>query len=188
MQPIRLFHKQIPFIFKYEATGYGCANLFIMYGEQKAEFQPTYVGRNPLWTMLTLLSDLINGYDDCGRVQWNSEPGEMVLEINVKNGMAHLVVREFDYSYKYKKDDEAHWITRIVAELPLSQIVRVMIDEVERNIRLHGIVGLSESWERNDDVFPINAYLQLKGVKSYFAEDTTRISSLNKEIRILKKL
>ena len=188
MQPFRLFFKRVSFIFRYDATDYGSADLFIKCDEQKAEFRPTYVGINPLWSMLTILPDLVNGYDDHGIVHWSSEPGEMKLEINVKKGLAHFVVKEFDIAYDYKNEDGAHWITRIDAALPLSQIVQVITSEVERNIRLLGIVGLSESWDMNGDVFPINAYLQLKGVKPYVTQDTTRISSLDKEIRILKQL
>ena len=188
MQPIRIFRKYEKFEFHYEPTDYGSSDIMFRYGEQMVEFHPTYMGSNPLWCLLIILPDLMAGYDDKCYTRWSSEPGEMRLSITTERGLAHLLVEEFDMDYEYKEDDKAHWITRIDATLPLKHIVKVILDEVDRNIRYYGIVGLCESWERNGNVIPLNAYLKLKGIKPYTMQSSTYISSLNNEQHILNKL
>ena len=188
MQPIRIFRKYEKFEFHYEPTGYGSSEIMFRYGEQKVEFHPTYIGSNPLWCLLMILPDLVSGYNDRGHTRWSSEPGEMKMSIKAEKGLAHLQVEELDLGYEYKEKDEAHWISRIDAKLPLKNIAKVVLEEVDRNIRYYGIVGLCESWKKNGDVIPINAYLKLKGVKPRIMQNDARISALNRELGIIKEL
>ena len=189
MQPFRVFRQYEHISFRYEATDYGSSNIEIQYGKQKVVFHPTYMGSNPLWCLLSILPDLVTGYEDHGYTHWSSEPGELRLVISVNNkGLAKLLVKELDELYDYKEQDEARWIIRLEAELPLSIIVNAVIEEAERTIRELGIVGFSESWERDGEAFPISAYLRLKGIKSHVRPDTTRKSSLKKELGILSQL
>lgn len=188
MQPIRIFRKYEKFEFRYDPTGYGSADIMFRYGDQKVEFHSTYVGSNPLWCLLNILPELVAKYDDRGYCHWSSEPGEMRLAITMNQGLAKLLIEEFDDVFDYNDGDEAHWIKQLEAELPLKTIVKAVLAEADRNIRLFGIVGLGESWERDGDAIPLNAYLKLKGIKPRAKQDTTYISSLNKEQWILKQL
>ncbi len=188
MQPLRPFRKFDRFEFRYEPTGYGSSEIMFSYGEQKVEFHPTYVGSNPLWCLLSILPELVIGYDDRGYTHWSSEPGELRLEIKMKHGLAQLLIEEYDDPFEYHERDEAHWVKRLEAELPLRTIVKAVLDEADRHIRALGIVGLSESWERDGDVIPINAYLKLKGIKAHPMQNTTYMSSLVKEQNVLNQL
>ena len=188
MQPLRPFRKFDRFEFRYEPTGYGSSEIMFSYGEQKVEFHPTYVGSNPLWCLLSILPELVIGYDDRGYTHWSSEPGELRLEIKMKHGLAQLLIEEYDDPFEYHERDEAHWVKRLEAELPLRTIVKAVLDEADRHIRASGIVGLSESWERDGDVIPINAYLKLKGIKAHPVQNTTYMSSLVKEQNVLNQL
>lgn len=188
MQPLRPFRKFDRFEFRYEPTGYGRSEIMFSYGEQKVEFHPTYVGSNPLWCLLSILPELVIGYDDRGYTHWSSEPGELRLEIKMKHGLAQLLIEEYDDPFEYHERDEAHWVKRLEAELPLRTIVKAVLDEADRHIRALGIVGLSESWERDGDVIPINAYLKLKGIKAHPMQNTTYMSSLVKEQNVLNQL
>lgn len=188
MQPLRPFRKFDRFEFHYEPTGYGSSEIMFRYGEQKVGFHPTYVGSNPLWCLLSILPELVIGYDDRGYTHWSSEPGELRLEIKMKKGLAQLLIEEYDDPFEYHERDEAHWVKRLEAELPLRAIVEAVLAEADRNIQAFGIVGLSESWERDGDVIPINAYLKLKGIKPHSIPSTNYISSLKEEQIILERL
>lgn len=92
----------------------------------------------------------------------------MTLKISVVQRIAHLLVEEYDFSFDYLEREKTHWKKRIDVELPIQTIVKVILDEVDRNVKEYGIVGLCESWERNGDIFPINQYLKLKGIKHHY--------------------
>ena len=174
------------FVFKYESFGFGCTTVTIKAGTQVVVFHASYIGRNPLDDFLQTLPDMVDGLEDRGYMYWQAEPGTLQVAIELDGKDAHLVVSEMDLDVDYRKVPDTQWIKRIDAVLPLKQIVETVIDEAERNLRLHGIVGFSEDWCDHVDVFPLSSYLRLKGVKYGFGENDIKISSIAEELEVLR--
>ena len=61
----------------------------------------------------------------------------------------------------------------------------VVAKEAERNLLLHGLVGFSTDWRDHTDVFPISAYLRLKGIGYECGDDDLSKSSLEEELRVI---
>lgn len=63
-----------------------------------------------------------------------------------------------------------------------------MVKEAERNLKLHGISGFSTDWMSHSDIFPMSAYLILRGINPTIGLDDLRYSSLEEELRIIQTL
>ena len=176
------------FVFKYESYGFGCTTITIKAGKQAVVFPASYIGRNPLDDFLQMLPDMVDGLEDRGYMYWQAEPGTLQVAIELDGEEAHLVVHEMDQDVDYRKVPDTQWIRRIDAILSLKQIVETVINEAERNLRLHGIVGFSEDWCDHVDVFPLSSYLRLKGVKFGFGEKDIKTSSIAEELEVLRIL
>lgn len=88
------------------------------------------------------------------------------VTIDEDDSNAHILVDEFDQYVDYRKVDEVQWLKWIDTVIPLAQFVEVVVKEAERNILPHGLVGFSTDWSDQTDVFPISAYLRLKGINA----------------------
>lgn len=176
------------FVFRYESYGFGCTTVTIKAGMQAVVFHASYVGRNPLDDFLQMLPDMVDGLEDRCYMYWQSEPGTLQVAIELDDKTAHLVVSEMDQDVDYKRVPDTQWVRRIDAVLPFKQIVDTVIEEAERNLRLHGLVGFSEDWCDHEDVFPLSSYLRLKGVKYGFGEKDIKTSSMAEELEVLKTL
>lgn len=176
------------FVFQYESYGFGCTTITMKAGTQEVVFHASYVGRNPLESILEALAEMVcDDYDDC-QLFWESEPGTLRVTIDKEELNAHILVDVFDQDVDYRKVDEAQWVKRIDTVIPLAQLVDVVVKEAERNLLLHGLVGFSTDWCDHTDVFPITAYLRLKGIGYECGDDDLRKSSLDEELRLLATL
>lgn len=175
-------------VFKYESYGFGCTTITIKAGTQEVVFHASYIGRNPLENILEALAEIVcDEYDHC-HLYWQSEPGTLRVTIGKEESNAHILVDEFDQDVDYRKVKEAQWEKRIDTVIPLTQLVDVVVKEAERNLLLHGIVGFSTDWCDHTDVFPLSAYLRLKGIEYSYGEDDIRISNLDEELKVLATL
>lgn len=176
------------FTFKYESYGFGSATVRISAGTQMVAFNASYIGRNPLEDILEALPEMVfDEYDHC-QLHWLSEPGVLRLTIKVVNEDAYILVEEFDQDIDYRKVDEAQWMKGLKTMIPFTHLVDVVVREAERNLLLHGLVGFSEDWCDHIDVFPISAYLRLKGIKHECGDDDLMKSSLEKELSMLNAI
>lgn len=177
------------FDFRYESTGFGNAVVKITTGEQYARFNASYIGPNPLGDLMEALSDIIEGQEDKCFLTWQSEPGALRTELHLTDGIAHLMVYESPELFsRYDQPDDGFWQKKIDAEVLFQDIVDAVVKEAERNLKLHGISGFSADWMSHCDVFPMSAYLILKGIKPKVGQDDLRNSSLGEELHILQAL
>ncbi len=174
------------FFFRYESYGYGCATVKMRAGTQEVLFNASYIGNNPMGDMLEALHNMFN--DDRDELYWMSEPGVLRLSIEVQEGIAHITVEESDLDVDYRKVKDAQWKKKLETVIPLTQLVNVVVEEAERNLLLHGLVGFSEDWCDQTDVFPMSAYLRLKGIDCICGDDHLRRSSFEEEILMLTHL
>ena len=175
------------FDFRYESTGFGNAIITMVTDEQSVRFDASYIGKNPLGDLLGALADMkVNQEDKCF-LTWQSEPGTLRTEIHLKNGLAHLLVYESrDLFSSYDQPDDDLWQKKIDAEVLFQDIVDVVVKEAERNLKLHGISGFSTDWMSHCDIFPMSAYLILRGINPTIGLGDLRYSSLEEEMRILQ--
>ena len=155
------------------------------------KFDATYIGPNPLGDIMEVLSEMVDGSEGECSLTWGAEPGMLLLEICLNKEIAHLVVKESDDLWSRNPNkDSAGWTNRIEANLDFYSFVDVVIKEAERNLRLHGITGFSDDWMNHIDVFPMSAYLKLKGIRSEFkkGEDYRKSSPLKEELQLLQQL
>ena len=159
------------FSFRYDSYGYGSATISIKIDSKEIQFHASYIGSNPLCDLLEGLSGIIDKeYDHC-RFNWLSEPGNLIFDIKVDRfNYAHILVKEK--------------IT-IGTLIPLCDFIQIIVKEASRNLVLHGLVGFSKDWCAHEDVFPVSAYLRLKGVDFSIGDNDIAISSISKEVKKL---
>ena len=176
------------FTFKYESYGFGSATVRISAGTQMVAFNASYIGRNPLEDILEALPEMVfDEYDHC-QLHWLSEPGVLRLTIKAADADAHILVEEFDQDIDYRKVKDAQWVKKLETVIPFTHLVAIVVREAERNLQLHGLVGFSEDWCDHTDVFPISAYLRLKGIKHKCDDDDLMKSPLEKELSVLNTI
>ena len=176
------------FVFKYESYGFGCTTITMKAGTQEVVFYASYIGRNPLEDILEALTEMVcDEYDDC-QLFWQTEPGTLRVIIEKEDSNAHILVDEIDQDVDYHKVKNEQWVKRFDTVVPLTRLVDVVVKEAERNLLLHGIVGFSTDWCDHTDVFPISAYLRLKGIGYECGDDNLRKSSLEEELRMIDSL
>ena len=174
------------FVFRYDSYGLGSATVTLSDGNQDVIFDASYIGRNPLGDLLEAVAEMFcNNQDHC-KLHWISEPGILRLNIKKKNGEAHILVEEYDEDIDYRKVGDDQWGTKLDAVMTVKRLADAVVSEAERNLRLHGLVGFSEDWCDHVDVFPISAYLRLKGIVSRFGDNDLRTSSLEEELAMLR--
>ena len=183
-----MINQSAEFTFRYESYGFGCATIKMSTCKQNVIFDASYIGVNPIEDMLETLAETVcDNYDDC-QLFWSSEPGTLLVTIEKEESNAHILVDEFDQDIDYRKVNDAQWVRMIDTVIPLMQLVDVVIKEAERNLKLHGLVGFSEDWCDHTDVFPLSAYLRLKGIGYECGDDNLRKSSLEEELQLLSGL
>ena len=169
---------QTDFTFRYESTGVGCSTVKIAVGEQSVEFDATYIGPNPLGDFMEAISEIVDGNEDEIALSWSNEPGSLQLEMQVKDQVAYLVVKESPDLLCPSEKEGGQWTKKIDAIVDFNCVVDAVVKEAERNLQLHGIAGFSDDWMIRRDVFPMSAYLKLKGIKSEYEKgDDYRKSS-----------
>ena len=177
------------FDFRYDSYGFGNATIKMSAGAQEVVFNASYIGSNPLDDLLQALADMVyEEYDHC-LLRWMSEPGILRFRVDVVDGAeAHLLVETFDGDVDYLAVKDAQWQRQLETDIPLALLSEVVVKEAERNLRLHGLVGFSEDWCNHTNVFPISAYLRLKGVGYKFDDKDLKKSSLEEELATLSAL
>lgn len=175
--------------FRYESTGFGNAIIIMAAGGQAVRFDASYIGPNPLGDLLEALADMIESQGDKCFLTWQSEPGTLRTEIHLNCGTAHLLVYESQRLFSnYDQPNDGHWQKMIDADVLFQDIIDVVVKEAERNMKTHGISGFSADWMSHCDVFPMSAYLKLKGIKPTVGQDDLRHSPLEEELRVLQTL
>jgi len=176
------------FMFKYESEGFGWARVKMCAGAQSIEFHASYIGRNPMESMLEALV-WMKFEDDDSRFYMSSEPGELRVTMEKDGDDVRIQVDECDeFIADYHKIKEEQWMRKLETIVPFERLIDVVVKEADRNLLLHGMVGFSEDWCSHMDVFPMSAYLRLKGVNFTVEEGDQRKSSLALELTILQVL
>ena len=176
------------FMFKYESEGFGWARVKMCAGAQSIEFHASYIGRNPMESMLEALV-WMKFEDDDSRFYMSSEPGELRVTMEKNGDDVHIQVDECDqFVSDYHQIKEGQWAKKLETTVLFDRLIEVVIKEAERNLLLHGLVGFSEDWCGHMDVFPMSAYLRLKGVDFTVEVGAQKRSSLTLELTILQDL
>lgn len=182
------------FTFRTESDGYGWVKVKIAAGSQDVTFYASYLRSYPLRDALKTLRYILSrdkeepAYHEPEYMEWESEPGCLVVSLQILEDDNLLVrVKENAHGNSWHIS-ETTWETKLETVLPLAEYKDIIIKEAERNLVLHGLVGMEDDWMSGPDVFPLNTYLALKGIRSTEGPDQLKTSSLVEELKILNSL
>ena len=182
------------FTFRTDSDGYGWVKVKIAAGSQEVTFDASYLGSYPLSDALYTLRTLLNrdkeesSYHKPMYMEWESEPGCLVVSLELLDNDNLFVKVEENVDGNSGHDSDATLVTRLETEIPLAEYKDIIIKEAERNLVRHGLVGMEDDWADGPDVFPLNVYLELKGIRSNDGPGKLKTSSLAEELRILNAL
>jgi hypothetical protein len=145
--------------FKYELTGKGWADGFIEINTSVAYFTSSYLTNS----LKDLLSSLLCLIPECvpfplknTTFEMYEEPGGTVWSLEKKNN-DEVLIRIVSYENMSPKKDIRIEINEVCQ---ISDLVKVIVDELGRLLKTHGVEGYKEKWVNHE--FPLTEYQALK--------------------------
>ena len=142
------------FEFDIRDLSYGWETICLKFDKVSIVFRTSYVGEEPLSTLISSAADLQNEGDNVCNLFWHSEPGHIELEIKRKEEIIDIVVKE---------EGKRQCFT-----MPFLLFSKAVVDAGLKALRKYGIRGFNDNWDRtmSFDYFPINSLLKLLGCDS----------------------
>jgi hypothetical protein len=145
--------------FKYELTGKGWADGFIEINSSVAYFTSSYLTN----ALKDLLSSLLSLIPECvpfplktTTFEMYEEPGGTVWSFEKKNNY-EVLIRIVSYENMSPKKEIGIDINEVCQ---IRDLVNVIVNELERLLKAHGVEGYKEKWSNHE--FPITEYQALK--------------------------
>ena len=132
--------------FQYDPDGYGWAKLLLSDGKTDVEFLASYLGKNPLFTLMRIAFEVHqNTFDAITNLtlDFYSEPG--LLRIIVLPENTELKIKVYLDDSEVEDDiDKKDGYLKLETIVSRQEFINVVVKEFERNIIKHGICGQSD--------------------------------------------
>ena len=131
----------------------------LVFGETTIRFYATYVGVEPLSTLIksvVSLNDRAAENVDYAKfhIVWHSEPGFLKLNFR-KNVITDIVV--------LKTESDTRTLHNLEIHFNFNEYRNAVIKESLRVLKEYGLKGFNENWCDGDNVFPLNSLLTALG-------------------------
>lgn len=159
-RPIRILRLYENFSFSYSQTDYGGSEIQMKFDEVTIDAQPTYMGHNPAWALLSALSYLKGCHVESAReFILQSEPEGHKVELT--RCLDYLRVK-ISYSRNSYGPEESvdNWEVIFDGYVRWDQFVKTVCDGFFRCRREYGIVGYSRRWGMGD-AMPMSGHVCL---------------------------
>jgi hypothetical protein len=133
----------------------------LVFGETTIRFYATYVGEEPLSTLIksvVLLRDRIAENVDYSKcyLKWRSEPGYLNLNFR-KDAITDIVI--------LKTESDTPELNDLEIKFGFEEYREAVITESLRILKVYGLKGFNENWCDGNDVFPLNSLLSAMGTE-----------------------
>lgn len=163
------------FKFHVRDLAYGSCSVVMYINDKMIVFNASYLGPNPLASLIDACVDLIEEGDDY-YIKWQQEPGTLQIDMNLdKDKMLH-----FDIINHNGSDKEPEWHETV----PFEDFVSAIRDEGFRILNAFGLIGYQRSWQSNSD-FPLVNLLRITGKFKEIWKGDSCTTSLKEEIDCL---
>ena len=188
--------------FKFDYDGYGCAKIDLDVDGKHYEFTPTYLGLNPinslitaLWTLKMKSEDEYNdgNHIDCyeQRLIWQDEPNGHTLKLIKQGNYLRIIINSFSDTEEYDGCnvlEDIELILDVVTDF--GDFSRKVCREAIRTVQKFGFWGYMRSWDdayRKAEDFPISKIMFLMGIEFHYGNDDLVISDFKEEMKLLTK-
>lgn len=188
------------FFFEY----YGAAVIDFEIDNQHYKFESTYMGKNPLNSLITALWQLSvesenvfvdeNGEEMANDVQisnliWQNEPWGFAVKLIKNKNELRIIINSFSDTERFNNESFAFEDLKLVLDVVIdfNDFTKKVCSEAIKALRKYGFVGYANTWDtayKNDD-FPITKLFYLLGSNCHDNNDMY-FSDFEKEIRLLK--
>lgn len=163
------------FQFKVQYLSYGSCSIVMYINDKIIEYHASYLGQNPLATMIDACADLMEDDGDY-YIEWQAEPGCLKIHMNFdEEKMLH-----FDIVNHNGEDELPEWHETVAFEDFVSSIQA----EGLRILNAFGLCGYKKSWA-NDVDFPLTNLLRIIGRRNGLWMNDSCTSSIQKEIKCI---
>lgn len=190
--------------FKFDYDGYGTAIIDFDVDGKHYQFMPTYMGGNPLNSLITGLYCLDSneeldvttetecckkGFYTRHRMIWEGEPdGQTVvlskIEDDLRIEICHFSDKEWYGGKIYAFCD----LTPVIdVHTSFGDFKNKVCRETLRVLHKYGIAGYAYSWDDSIEEFPFAKFLYLIGNRTHYGDEDLRVSSFEEEIGLLTK-
>ena len=177
------------FLIRVKEICFGNATIEMVLGDHTIEFMPSYIGREPLTTLIDSLNEFeLEEWDDF-TITWADEPGCWKIELKYDRQNSHLDMEIYHY------DDDIDFNAKRKGVIDMGHSVSMPYmkyhDEVIRTVlyslKKYGLRGLNGNWCDGTDSFAINGLMRLLGTESNFPNDSDECySDIFAELDILR--
>ena len=168
---------------------YGNETLEIVFGDHVLEIMPSYMGPEPLSTLIDSLNEFELGYkEDDDSTTWSDEPGcwklKFVLDRNTF--VLNILISHYDDGLFRECKGEKEW--EFSVSMPYqkyrTEVIRIALFTLKR----YGLRGINGNWCDGTDSFAINGLIRILGSQVRFEDDKDEYySDIFSELDILKK-
>lgn len=166
--------------FKFDIDFYGDAVVEFCVDDEHYEFSPTYVGKNPLNSLIVGLYSLERNEEDdvtteigwsskgfykTHKMIWQGEPEGQTVELTKKGEELHIAVSHFSDIEHFDHHSFAFCDLTLVFEAHTSyeDFKNKVCGEAIRMLHKFGVAGYVESWGNDGEEFPLSKLLYLRG-------------------------
>lgn len=179
------------------AMGNGWQTISLTFDETSVGFLASYIGDCPLSSLITLVAKIDEEIQDGEKpfkrhLEWFQEPGVMQVIVDSDGTIDDITIKQtgrdmlgFDFDVEEMKDPEDIYHFRVRHD----DLRNAVVAEGTSMLKEFGLRGYNDNWNDGPDNFPVAAFLLLLGNKvTYSEDDEVSVSSLDKEIDLLKSI
>lgn len=175
---------------------WGGEDIELIFGDTKIQYSPTYMGVEPITSLLWVLSETIRSdmlIDN--RLIWLDEPGKLEIDMerdDAKNDLLFLDIKNYPYFGCGDNRDDVY-SNEWHLEVSFSCFKDAVIKEAIRLLKVYGLGGFNQNWLKGNDTFPVNSLLILLGNKADNGDIGDKYkdefhSDILKELKMLEKI
>jgi len=170
-----------------KSISFGNEEITLSFGGQKIPFYSTYMGPEPISSLIESLVGLEEEIDNMDYtryfITWSDEPGTLDFEMYKDNYKDHILIKiKFDNCGIEQYHKTGNW----EFDMPYSLYRKTVLNTALKVITEYGLNGLNDSWADGKDTFPICSLISLLGGRSsYYKESDSFRSNILDELKVL---
>ena len=175
---------------------WGNEDIELVFGETKISYSPTYMGVEPITSLLWVLAETISDEEPIDHtIKWYDEPGKLEIDMEMddaKGDLLYLDIKNYPYFGIGDNRDDVY-TDEWHLEVSFSCFKETVINEAIRLLKLYGLGGFNKNWLNGNDTFPVNSLLILLGNIAAHSDIGDKYqdeyhSDIIKELRMLEEL
>ena len=165
---------------------YGWQYISLHFGSTEIPFYASYMGLEPLTTLIDSVLELETDDDDYYEIRWSDEPGRLIITLEKFDSKLKIHIVETDADPFDSADGTIEKEWRFVMDY--SAYREAIINYGLQQLKRYGLRGYNANWSDGWDRFPMNGLLILLGTKSrWIMDDDSYYSNIFEELKLLEQ-